>query len=663
MSLKTPKRLSQRIGAGPSKETLALVKRRTEELEAATAAEERKFVEGKWATENAVLRNKAAHRREAHSRQLPKRLAKAKLYFQPEDTDTGLELEEREVADRVTQSDIVESVALQSQKKQYDLHLTPLGPYKIDFSRNGTHLLLAGLRGHVANIQWKHFALQGETQLKDKVNDIRYLVDHSMYAVAQKKYVYMYTKEGAELHILSRMAHMDRLAYLPKHMLLVASSSVYSTMQYTDISTGQEVTCKPPAIVKNPTSCIAVNHANGVVGSTDMRGVIKFWSPAVPDPLLQLKGHNGAINDICFHENGRFFLTLGGDHKLKVWDLRTLRALEEYAVTYTFQTMDISSSGLVALGGGTNIQIWKGLFSSQKPSSPFMKFGLGYGNIAERVRFCPFEDVLGVGHSQGFTSLLVPGSGEANPDFYAANPHETERHRKERVVSSLLDKLPPDMISMDIQVPGVNEERLEAYNEQLRRNRKARMIRERKLRKVTAANDKAPTGLEVGSDDELDEEIGYKEKPLTRALKTKQEKAKEKKMKAWDKKDSSDKVRSKQTLRQSRIVQRKRTALQRDERLGKYNKDDLDSEEEAALAEEKQGRRERQKRQREEEEEMMEDFRGKFNAMYRSDSNSSNKNNSRSGGGSSSGRREAIEEGALDPAVLLRRNAALRRLL
>eukprot|EP00796_Vickermania_ingenoplastis_P009956 gene9956-6951_t len=600
--------LSQRSGPGPSRETRELVKRRTAELEAATATEEKKFVQGRWATENSVTRNKAVRRRELHSRQLPKRLAKAKLYYQPEDTDTGIELEDREVADRVTQADIVEGVSLQTQRKHFDLHLVPLGPYKIDFSPNGTHLLLGGLRGHLANMQWKQFALQGETQLKDKVNDIHYLVDHSMYAVAQKKYVYMYTKEGSELHILSKMAHMDRLAYLPKHMLLAASSSTYSTMQYTDISTGQEVSLKPPAIMKNPTSCLAVNQANGVVASTDMRGVVKFWAPTVADPLLQLKGHKGAIEDICFHANGRFFLTLGGDHKLKVWDLRTLRTLEEYAITYTFNTMDISSSGLVALGGGTNVQIWKGLFSSQKPSSPFMKFGLGYGNIAERVRFCPFEDVLGVGHSQGFTSMLVPGSGEANPDFYAANPHETERHRKERVVSSLLDKLPPDMISMDIQVPGVNEERLQAYNDQLRANRRARMIREKKLRQTAVSDDSAPTGLaNIGDDDELEEEIGFKEKPRTRDIKTKQEKAKERKMKAWDKKDSSDKVRSKQTMRQSRIVQRKRGEIRREERLGRYNKDDLNSDEEAVLAEARQERLERAKRQREDA--LEEDFR------------------------------------------------------
>ncbi|KPA84013.1 hypothetical protein ABB37_02149 [Leptomonas pyrrhocoris] len=604
-------------GGAPSNEVREVIERRTKELAEESAQHEKKFLQGRWVTDTAALRNREARRREQVNRQAPKNLAKVNMYYQMEAANTGLELDAREVADRISQQDIAQGVDLQTQQKRYSLVLDKLGPYKIDFSMNGTHLLLAGLRGHMANIRWKSFQLEGETQLKDRVSDAVFLVDHSMTAVAQKKYVYMYTKEGTEMHLLSKMANMDRLGYLPKHMLLAATSSTYSTMQYLDISTGEEVGAKVPAVMRDPTSCLAVNPSNAVVATCDLRGIVKFWSPSVVDPLLQLKGHKGVIEDIRFHPNGRFFLTLGGDHKMKVWDCRTLRPLEEYAITYSFHTLDIASSGLVALGGGTNVHIWKDLFAAAKPSSPYMKFNLGYGNIAEQVKFCPFEDVVGIGHSRGFTSLLVPGSGEANPDFYYANPHETERHRKERVVTNLLDKLPPDTISMDIQIPGVNEKRLAEYNENLRLNRKARAIREKKIRRAAKSlGEAAPAALLVGKDDEVEEELGYKEAPRTRELKSKLELQRERKMAKWDKKDSADKVRSKQVLRSSRIVMRNRAQRERDARTGVFDADALDEAEAAALASAARAATQHKKRHRQEAQELANDIRGQLRVDF-----------------------------------------------
>ncbi|RNF23156.1 U3 small nucleolar RNA-associated protein 7 [Trypanosoma conorhini] len=594
-------------GAAVSRETKEIVRQRRAELHEETLGEERRQLRGRWVTDNNALQNAEARKHEELQRRAPRRVARVNLFARPERTDTGLLLEEREVADRVTQDDIVAAVDLQTQQKKYELLLDKLGPYKVDFTLNGTHLLLAGMRGHVANIRWKDFALNGEVQLKDRVDDAKFLVDHTMTALAQKKYVYMYTKEGAEMHVLSQMANMDRLAYLPRHLLLCAASTRFSVMQYMDISTGQELGAKVPSVVRDPTSCMDVNPSNGVVASCDLRGVVKFWSPAVVDPLVQLKGHKGVIDAIRFHPNGRFFLTLGGDHKFKVWDCRTLRALEEYAVTYTFNTVDVSSAGLVALGGGTNVQLWKGIFSSAKPSAPYMKFGLGYGNIAQQVRFCPFEDVLGIGHSRGFQSMLIPGAGDANPDFFYANPHETERHRKERVVSTLLDKLPPDTISLDIQVPGVNEARLAEYNENIRLNRRARAIREKKQRRADKSlADAAPAGLHVGNDEEVDEDLGYKERPATRELKSKQEKLKERKMQKWDKKDSADKVRSKQTMRTSRIVQQRRAKLQR---ASRRDKDEGGKRQEEEQEEERRQAQGQLKKRRREEAEFADDLR------------------------------------------------------
>ena len=58
---------------------------------------------------------------------------------------------------------------------------------------------------------------------------------------------------------------------------------------------------------------------------------------------------------------------------------------------------------------------------------PYMKHKVASGSQVTDLKFCPYEDVLSVGHSQGYSSLVIPGSGEANFDAYEANPFETKR--------------------------------------------------------------------------------------------------------------------------------------------------------------------------------------------------------------------------------------------
>jgi len=66
------------------------------------------------------------------------------------------------------------------------------------------------------------------------------------------------------------------------------------------------------------------------------------------------------------------------------------------------------------------------------------------------VRFAPYEDVLGLVHETGYSSILVPGSGLANFDAYEANPFETSNQRRERIVHGLLQKLDPATISLKV---------------------------------------------------------------------------------------------------------------------------------------------------------------------------------------------------------------------
>jgi U3 small nucleolar RNA-associated protein 7 len=146
-------------------------------------------------------------------------------------------------------------------------------------------------------------------------------------------------------------------------------------------------------------------------------------------------------------------VSTGQDMKMAVWDIRMFKEVNSYFTRAPASTVTISDTGLTAVGWGTRTTIWKGLFSSARPvqekvQSPYMTWG-GEGKVIERARFCPFEDVLGLSHNEGFSSIIIPGAGEANFDALEVNPFETAKQRQEGEVKALLNKLQPEMISLD----------------------------------------------------------------------------------------------------------------------------------------------------------------------------------------------------------------------
>ena len=87
-----------------------------------------------------------------------------------------LEAEENEKTTDFSQKDLLPHFDLQTAAKVFDLSLDQLGPYKLDYSRNGRHLLLCGSKGHVALLDWASKKLVTELFLNETCHDVKLVV-------------------------------------------------------------------------------------------------------------------------------------------------------------------------------------------------------------------------------------------------------------------------------------------------------------------------------------------------------------------------------------------------------------------------------------------------------------------------------------------------------
>lgn len=126
---------------------------------------------------------------------------------------------------KVRQDELKQDIAVDTAKNGFELRLEGLGPYVADYTRNGRSLLLAGRKGHVATMEWKGGVLGCEMQLQETVRDAKWLHNDQYFAVAQKKYVYIYDHAGVELHCLKKHIEVTGMEFLPYHFLLATIAS------------------------------------------------------------------------------------------------------------------------------------------------------------------------------------------------------------------------------------------------------------------------------------------------------------------------------------------------------------------------------------------------------------------------------------------------------
>eukprot|EP00658_Telonema_sp_P-2_P017328 TRINITY_DN16719_c0_g1_i2.p1 TRINITY_DN16719_c0_g1~~TRINITY_DN16719_c0_g1_i2.p1 ORF type:complete len:524 (-),score=132.62 TRINITY_DN16719_c0_g1_i2:372-1943(-) len=355
-----------------------------------------------------------------------------------------LEAEGMEKTQRFKQLEIKENVVIESARKSFNLQLADFAPYTFRYSKNGRSLILGGRKGHVALLEWGKAKIQTEFQAKETVRDVTFLHNERMFAVAQKKYTYIYDAEGIELHCIRTHIDINRLEFLPYHFLLVSVGNA-GYLKYQDTSTGSMVAEHRTKL--GSCDCMRQNPYNAVVTLGHTNGNTTMWTPNMNTPVVKMLCHRGPVTSLAFDLTGRYMVTAGMDCQVHVWDVRKYKKVHSYKSPMPTTTLDVSQRGLISMGFGAHVEIWKDALSS-KAQAPYMRHDL-HGPAVQTGLFCPFDDVLGVGHERGFSSLIIPGAGEPNFDTFEANPYETTKQRRESEVHALLEKINPDMIQLD----------------------------------------------------------------------------------------------------------------------------------------------------------------------------------------------------------------------
>lgn len=349
----------------------------------------------------------------------------------------------------------------------------------MDYTRNGRYLLLGGLKGHVAALDWREGKLATELQLNETVRDVKWLHNEQFFAVAQKKYTYIYDHAGVEIHCLKSHIEVTNMEFLPYHFLL-ATVGTAGFLKYQDTSTGTLV-AEHRTKMGAPSS-MTMNSHNAIIHVGHANGTVTLWSPNMSTPLVKMLTNRGPVRALAVDRSGNYMATAGADARMNIFDIRTFKEVHSYFTPTPASTLHISETGLLSVGWGPHVTVWKDALKT-KQNSPYLTH-LQEGSAINRVRFCPYDDILGVGHAGGFSSLIVPGSGEPNFDALEANPYETKKQRRETEVKALLNKLQPEMIALDPDFVG----RIDKASAEVRNGESQEKIRERMVRLLNQLN-------------------------------------------------------------------------------------------------------------------------------------------------------------------------------
>lgn len=351
----------------------------------------------------------------------------------------------------VSQSKIRNNVPQITSEKLIDLKLK--GNHKIKYSSSGRFLMMSNNKS-LSSFDTKKLNLMFDREIEN-CTEMTFLHDETFLATVQKfkksikslkgsdseSCVYIYDKIGREQHHLTNHKNAEFLTFLPYHFLL-ASSSTDNFLRWTDVCSGKTVAEK---YVKEGITAFNHEPSTALLFSGTNKGTISTFSPSQKDFHTKILAHKNQIKSINFYKN---FMVASNEDSVKIFDSRNYYEPVAQFNPGIFNNIAVSKTGKIAVAIKNRIKI----YNENK-----LEMVQKVDRKVHSIEFQPFEDILTVG-SDGIYSLLVPGAGDPNYDTFEDNPFITKKQRQAREVTKLLEKIPYELIGVNIADSLVEEE-------------------------------------------------------------------------------------------------------------------------------------------------------------------------------------------------------------
>lgn len=356
------------------------------------------------------------------------------------DTDSKLKTSE------LSQEYIKNNVSQKVKEMCFDLNIEN-GPIFCKYTRDGRFLNIRNNKGYFSSLDTHKMNLFYECDIEDTIYDSTYLHNEDFIALAQSTCVFIYNKQGVEIHAVRENSNVKRLEFLPYHFLLVSTSSD-GFLRYQDTTNGKIVSSN--FIKDKNITSLRQNSSTAVIYTGHKNGVVSLWSPNCKNYISKVLCHNIGISNIEIDRAGTYLYTTSLDSSIKVWDIRKMyKSVNTIKSVGNFTTSALSQRSMLAVAIGDRIKIYNNLNTANKKDVVYLKHREIGKNISS-LQFKTYEDILTIGHAKGVSNIIIPGAGDPTYDTFEDSPFITTRQKQDREIKKLLDKIPYTFIAKDI---------------------------------------------------------------------------------------------------------------------------------------------------------------------------------------------------------------------